>query len=113
MMTISRLTAVTLLKEKGNPSKRHFTILPNGHEITHKKKHQMAQMDTWQLPISIEKSKWLLVTNKQNDPIDAKFELARVSLPKISEVGDLRINFNSKMNFTDHVSSVIAKAKQP
>jgi hypothetical protein len=44
----------------------------------------MAQMDTWQLPISIEKSKWLLVTNKQNDPIAAKFELAGVNLPNIS-----------------------------
>ena len=67
--------------------------------------------DTWQLPISTEKSKWPLVTNKQNDPIASKFELAGVNLPNISEVVDLEINFNSKMNFTDHISSVIAKAK--
>jgi len=68
--------------------------------------------ETWQLPISTEKSKWLLITNKKGDRLAAEFELAGVELPRSFEVVDLGINFNSKLDFSDHISSIIAKAKQ-
>jgi hypothetical protein len=66
----------------------------------------------WQLPISTEKSKWLLLTNKVADSTDREFELAGVMLPRVATVLDLGINFNSRLNFSNHISIIIAQAKQ-
>ena len=49
-------------------------------------------------------------TKKQETP--ALIYLDGLELPKTSEVVDLGVNFNSKLNFSDHISSTIAKAKQ-
>ena len=70
--------------------------------------------DTWQLPISTEKSKWLLISNKRilSSVADNFFELAGATLPRSTDVVDLGVNFNSKLNFKDHISTIIAKAKQ-
>ena len=42
--------------------------------------------ETWQLPISTAKSKWLLITNKKGDRLAAEFELAEVELPRSFDV---------------------------
>ena len=69
--------------------------------------------ETWQLPISSEKSKYLLISNKKRNPEPVlHFQLHGSDLPQTSEVIDLGVNFNSKLNFSDHISSTIAKAKQ-
>jgi len=68
--------------------------------------------ETWQLPISKEKSKWLLITNKKKSiHEDLKFELAGVTLPRVKDVLDLGVNFTSKLNFSNHIAITIAKAK--
>ena len=69
---------------------------------------------TWQLPISKEKSKWLLITNKNKNlsHAEVKFELAGVELPEVKDVLDLGINFTSRLNFSKHIAITIAKAKQ-
>ena len=68
---------------------------------------------TWQLPISTEKSRWLLVTNKKAETtMNFHFELAKKPLPRVTEVIDLGINFNSRLNFSNHISAIIAQAKQ-
>ena len=70
----------------------------------------------WQLPISTEKSKWLLISNKAKysklHPAGITFQLAGIDLPQTPEVLDLGVTFNSKLNFSDHISSIIGKAKQ-
>ncbi len=38
--------------------------------------------------------------------------MAGLELPVTNEVLDLGVNFNSKLNFSDHISTIIAKAKQ-
>ena len=70
--------------------------------------------DPWQLPISSEKSKWICISNKPQNPMlpEVSFELAGTVLPQTSDVVDLGVKFNSKLNFGDHISSIIAKAKQ-
>jgi hypothetical protein len=72
--------------------------------------------DKWQLHISCEKSKWLSVSNKNgphgNHLSDNVFELAGVNLPQTNEVLDLGVIFNSRLNFSDHISSIVTKAKQ-
>ena len=72
--------------------------------------------ENWQLPISTEKSKWISLSNKlkKNDPLFAEdaFKLANVNLPNVAEVLDLGVHFNSKLNFTDHITAIISKAKQ-
>ena len=69
---------------------------------------------TWQLKISNEKSKWLMISNKNRETKldDFRFELAGEPLPEVSEVLDLGVNFSSKLNFTDHISITIAESKQ-
>jgi hypothetical protein len=68
--------------------------------------------ETWQLPISKEKSKWLLISNKKSAAQRKyNFELAGVSLPRVKEALDLGINFNDTLNFTSHISAQITKAK--
>ena len=68
----------------------------------------------WQLQISTEKSKWLLITNKKVDSAESnfKFELGGTILPRVFEALDLGINFNSRLTFTTHISIMITKAKQ-
>ena len=69
--------------------------------------------ETWQLPISKEKFKWLLITNKKkSNHEDLKFELAGVTLPRVKDVLDLGVNFTSKLNFSNHIAITIAKAKK-
>ena len=72
--------------------------------------------DKWQLHISCEKSKWLSISNKNgphgNHLSDNVFELAGVNLPQTNEVLDLGVIFNSRLNFSDHISSIVTKAKQ-
>ena len=68
---------------------------------------------TWQLPISTEKSRWLLVTNKKAETtMNFHFALEKKPLPRVTEVIDLGINFNSRLNFSNHISAIIAQAKQ-
>ena len=68
---------------------------------------------TWQLPISTEKSRWLLVANKTSEESnDFQFQLAGTLLPRVSEVLDLGVNFNTRLNFSDHITIIIAQAKQ-
>ena len=43
---------------------------------------------------------------------ESDFELAGVALPRVKEVLDLGVNFNSKLNFSNHISIIITKAKQ-
>jgi len=68
----------------------------------------------WQLPISTEKSKWLLITNKKSDSFELnfQFELGGKTLPRVFEALDLGINFNSRLTFKTHISIMITKAKQ-
>ena len=72
--------------------------------------------ENWQLPISTDKSKWLYLSNKHGSKNrtagENDFKLANVGLPEEKEVLDLGVNFNSKLDFSEHISSIIAKAKQ-
>ena len=44
--------------------------------------------------------------------IESDFELAGVALPRVKEVLDRGVNFNSKLNFQTIISIINAKAKQ-
>ena len=67
---------------------------------------------SWQLSISNEKSKWLLISNKRNLPDEIHFELSGATLPRVHEVLDLGVNLTSRLNFEAHITIIIAKAKQ-
>ena len=71
-------------------------------------------MNIWQLKIFNKKSKWLLISNKKTDikQFELGFKLAGEPLPRVLEVLDLGVHFSTKLNFTDHISITIAKAKQ-
>jgi len=62
--------------------------------------------NTWQLKISNEKSKWLLISNKKREinPPDLVFQLAGEPLTRIFDVLDLGVNFSKTLNFTEHIS---------
>jgi len=88
----------------------------DGKKLSETLKNITQWANTWQLPISTEKSKWLLISNKpkpaDQDRQENVFQLAGVDLPNTTEVLDLGVSFNSKLNFSDHISSLISKAKQ-
>jgi ribonuclease P/MRP protein subunit RPP40 len=69
---------------------------------------------TWQLPVSSEKSKWILISNKSKakENEDFIFTLAGNDLPNTREVLDLGIIFNTKLHFSAHISTIINKSRQ-
>ena len=61
---------------------------------------------TWQLKISNEKSKWLLISNKKGEinSHDLVFELAGEPLTRVFDVLDIGVNFSRTLNFIDHIN---------
>jgi len=66
---------------------------------------------TWQLPLSPGKCNWMQISNSKS-PCNFSFSLSGCCLKRVEEVKDLGVLFNSKLNFSSHISSIIAKAKQ-
>jgi len=65
----------------------------------------------WQLPISAEKSTWMKISNK-NVADQITFILDGKTLKHSNELKDLGVTFTSKLNFSNHITSIIKKAKQ-
>jgi hypothetical protein len=65
----------------------------------------------WQLPLAGKKCSWMTITNRCTKA-DRSFTLSGNSLNETSDITDLGIQFNSHLNFSDHISSIISKAKQ-
>ena len=55
-----------------------------------------------------------MISNKkpEENQLELGFELAGEPTPKVLDVLDLEVNFSTRLNFTDHISITIAKAKQ-
>ena len=67
--------------------------------------------DAWQLPLAPAKCCWMKITNRREGAVGA-FELNETELIKVNEIVDLGVLFASNLNFTNHISSIISKAKQ-
>jgi len=67
---------------------------------------------TWQLPISGSKPYYMHISNKILVKYDPVFRLANCELVKVTKIKDLRVIFNNNLSFTDHITSIIGKAKQ-
>ena len=66
---------------------------------------------TWQLPLSIEKCSYMILSNKLcKNKFD--FLLSGVDLSESSQVKDLGVLFNCTLNFSSHISEIVGKAKQ-
>src|ERR1043165_4433712 len=57
----------------------------------------------WQLPLSVMKCNWMVVSNKP-DCNEDMFYLNESPLLQIKETKDLGVLFNSKLNFSEHIS---------
>jgi hypothetical protein len=66
---------------------------------------------TWQLPLSPGKCNWMHISNHQA-PCNLSFSLSGCCLKKVDEVKDLGVLFDSKLNFSNHICSIVARAKQ-
>ena len=77
--------------------------------LTLKKISEWARV--WQLPLSTSKCCYMLISNRC-DLIRESFTLNEVELEGASEVKDLGILFTKNLNFTNHITSIIGKAKQ-
>jgi hypothetical protein len=68
----------------------------------------------WQLPLSLHKCNWLKITNKRKyiSAVETPFLLNGSPLSQVSEIKDLGILINSHLNFSNHISSIITRAKQ-
>ena len=66
---------------------------------------------TWQLPLSVAKCSWMLITNSPLAALD-NYQLDCTSLSHQDDIKDLGVLFNSKLNFSNHINSIIGKAKQ-
>src|SRR6476469_2224020 len=67
--------------------------------------------DAWQLPLSIDKCRWMILSNKLVKSV-VDFTDLNINLTETSEFVDLGVTFNSKLNFDTHISSIIARANQ-
>ena len=65
----------------------------------------------WQLPISISKCSWMLVSFKSRIN-DFSININSCPVNEVHDVKDLGVLFTSRLCFSDHISSVIAKARQ-
>jgi hypothetical protein len=65
----------------------------------------------WQLPLSISKCNWMLISNCSTPSHDPLI-LSGSPLERVNEVKDLGVLFNSKLNFSSHISNIVSKAKQ-
>ena len=66
---------------------------------------------SWQLPLSASKCGWMLISNRSR-PHDLSFKLNGEILQELKEVKDLGVIYNSRLNFSNHISSIVSKAKQ-
>ena len=64
----------------------------------------------WQLPLSVEKCTWMILSNKVNK-CEYSFNMSGVKLSESTEVNDLGVLFNSTLNFSCHINTIISKAK--
>ena len=65
----------------------------------------------WQLPLSVDKCNWMIISNRPASH-DIKFTLADTNLTRLDETKDLGILFNSRLNFSTHISTIMTNAKQ-
>lgn len=65
----------------------------------------------WQLPLSVLKCNWMVVSNR-TEPREDMFYVNETPLLQINETKDLGVLFDSKLNFSEHISAIIGKAKQ-
>src|ERR1043165_9662535 len=56
----------------------------------------------------------MLLSNRSNSPrnIDLNFSMTGINLSQSCEMRDLGVVFDSKLNFTSHIDTILAKAKQ-
>ena len=66
--------------------------------------------DAWQLPLSVQKCKWMYISNRGTDLL-GPCALQGSSLDKIDETKNLGVFFNSRLTFSTHISFIVAKAK--
>jgi ribonucleases P/MRP protein subunit RPP40 len=66
----------------------------------------------WQLPISAAKSYWMRLSNKMVIDYDVDFVLAGNHISEVHEIRDLGVIFDDNLSFTNHISSIIGKARQ-
>ena len=64
----------------------------------------------WQLPLSVKKCNWMVISNRDTSHF-GPFALNGSPLDKIVETKDLGVLFNSRLSFSSHISSIVAKAK--
>jgi len=65
----------------------------------------------WQLPLSVTKCNWMFISNR-SIPVMLSYSINDVNLLQVSQVKDLGVMFDSKLNFSSHITAMISKAKQ-
>ena len=73
--------------------------------------HISSWAENWQLPLSLSKCSFMRVSNR-NTETQFVFSLANAELVEMDEITDLGVIFDSKLKFSTHITSIIAKAKQ-
>ena len=68
--------------------------------------------ETWQLPISVEKSCLMVISNKRVKFDYPPFMLSDHALQKLDEIKDLGVIMDNRLNFSSQITAVISKAKQ-
>lgn len=67
----------------------------------------------WQLPLSADKCCWMLITNRGvPESSNSFFLLAGTHLKQVRECSDLGVTFSHNLNFSSHISIIVAKGKQ-
>jgi hypothetical protein len=66
----------------------------------------------WQLPISVEKSCVMIISNKRATFDYPTFILADHALQKLDEIKDFGVIIDNRLNFSSQITAVISKAKQ-
>jgi len=93
-------------------------ICQDKHKDSNEINIAMSSLDDWasrwQLPVSYSKCNYMLISNRYilNDAAKTELKLGNSVLKQVFDNNDLGVQFNSQLSFSNHISTVIVKAKQ-
>jgi hypothetical protein len=106
---IDNLVAPSTCKLYADDLKLYSEINTSTDSITSSLKHIEDWSKMWQLKINC--SKCAVLHLGRNNPI-TQYSIDQINLPNVTSIRDLGVVYNNKLNFDDHINTIVIRAYQ-